>query len=222
MKLLLTSGGLKNQKIVDAFKRLHTKPLGDTKVAFIITASLGERGAKWWVVDDYNRLRDIGINEIDIVDIGRDKTEWLPQLEWADIIWVEGGNTKFLMYHMTKWGFAEELPGLLKNRLYVGVSAGSMVIGQQLTMAEKIIYNEPFAEPYASIKEYLGYIPVHILPHYKSDLLRRSEADVLQLTGLTEQPIYALDNDSAIVAENGDIKYVVSSGDWKVFLPSQG
>lgn len=218
MSILLTSGGFKNQAIIDTFKKLLVRPLQNTKVAFIITASLGETGDKRWLIDDYNALHNIGVSEVDIVDIGRDKTEWLPQLEWADVLWVEGGNTSFLMYQVQKYGFQEVLPYLLKDKIYVGVSAGSMVMGKRLPQkAERLIYNEVFKEPYNTVPDYIGQVLVHILPHFQADFLQRSDKDLQQLIGQTMYPVYALDDNSALVIKEGKVVEVISTGKWKVY-----
>ncbi len=221
MKLLLTSGGLMNDQLKKAFTELAPKPLEDLKVAFVITASLGERGDKAWLVKDLNTLYMTGVGQVDIVDISQPKVDWLPRLEWADVIWVEGSNTKFLMYHVEKTGFKDELAKLLETRLYVGVSAGSMIFGECLPKdAEAKIYKEDkFAKPYSEVGKYLGWLPVHIVPHYRSPYFDARDDDALQeLADLSENPIYALDDDSAILVEGGDIKRVISDGAWKIFL----
>jgi dipeptidase E len=216
---LLTSGGLNNELLVSHFKEKITD-LSKTKVAFIITASNGEPGDKKWVLKDLNKLYEIGVAEVDIIDIASlSKKEYLPRLEWADVLWVEGGNTRFLMYHLQKSGLVDELSRLLESRLYVGVSAGSMVMGECLPNdAEKVLYPyDQFADPYNQSNQYLSYVPIHILPHYQSDYMERDEQKVQALTAYTNKPIYALDDSSAIIVENGRIKAIISDGKYKIF-----
>lgn len=224
MTSLLTSGGLTNNKLVEVFKGQLDKPVEQTKVAFLITASLGEAGDKAWLAKDLNNLYMTGVAEVDIVDIaGSPKAEWLPRLREADVIWVEGGNTKFLMYHIEKSGLKGELPELLKSRLYVGVSAGSMVMGECLPEnVETSIYPaDKFIEPYKHVHKYLGWMPIHILPHFRDDSFKTSDDEVEDIAKHVHAPIYALDNNSAIIVENGDVKKVISDGAWTIFLPKE-
>lgn len=221
MSMLLTSAGLMNDKLKGLFIELAPEPVEQLKVAFVITASLGELGDKAWLVKDLNSLYMAGVAEVDIIDISHPKKEWLPRLEWADIIWVEGGTTKFLMHHVEKSDLKDELAKLLETRLYIGVSAGSMILGECLPAdAEAKIYKgDNLAEPYKSVHAYLGWLPVHIVPHYRSPYFDTRDDEALQaLANLTDYPVYALDDDSAILVEDGDIKRVISDGAWKIFL----
>ena len=219
-KMLLTSSGIVNPALQEVFEQCLAKPLGEVKVVFIITAALGEAGDKAWLVKDINNLYMAGVAEVDIVDISQPKDVWLPRLEWADVIWAEGGNTKFLMYQIERSGLKDELPTLLDKRLFVGVSAGSMVVGECLPGdVEAQMYSEDaFGEPYSKVATYLGLVPIHVLPHYRSEFIQRSDEDIEAWAKLTEKPIYALDDASAILVEDGDVKRVVGDGAWKIFL----
>lgn len=128
MKLLLTSGGLRNPTLVDALLDLTQTPAATLTIAFIPTAFNVVSGDKGWAIDQLNLLRDIGIKQLDIVDISAVPKEiWLPRLKEAKIIFVNGGNTTYLMRCFHRSGLTAELPKLLADRVYVGVSAGSMV-----------------------------------------------------------------------------------------------
>lgn len=52
-----------------------------------------------------------------------------------DIIFVDGGNTFYLMNEMNKSGFTKYVREILKDKAYVGVSAGSVVAGPDITLA---------------------------------------------------------------------------------------
>lgn len=128
MKLLLTSGGLRNTTLVNTFLNLVNKPANQIKVAFIPTAMNAESGDKGWAIDQLIRIRDLGVTQLDIVDVSAVAKEvWLPRLEECDVIFVNGGNTTHLMKSFNESGLTEEIPQLLESRVYVGVSAGSYV-----------------------------------------------------------------------------------------------
>lgn len=220
MNLLLTSGGLTNEKLVASFKELVGKPLEETKVAFIATAALGEPGDKRWFVDDLVNLYKTGVNEVDILDIaGQDQAGWQPRLEAADVIWVEGGDTKYLMHHIARSGLQKMLPELLKKRVYVGVSAGSMVMGvcAPASTEETMIYPEDSPNAaFAHVQTYMEYVNAIIMPHYNGQYFSVTPEKLGHIASLTKTPIYALDDGSALLVK-GNIVQVVSTGDWKAY-----
>src|SRR3989344_7711298 len=98
MKLLLTSGGLTNESIINALKELTGKPLNKSKLAFIPTAANPEWGDKSWLVNDLINCKNLGLEEFDIVDISAlEKNDWLKRLQNSDIMLVGGGLTWYLM-----------------------------------------------------------------------------------------------------------------------------
>ena len=56
---------------------------------------------------------------------------WLPKLEAADALLVGGGDPLYLCYWMQQSGLADLLPAL-RETVYVGMSAGSMVLAPNI------------------------------------------------------------------------------------------
>lgn len=217
MKLLLTSAGLANESIKKAFFDLIGKPAKDIKIAFIPTAGDIEPGDKWWIIKDLKTIQEMGFAQLDIVDIAAvPEKVWKPRLEEADVLFFGGGNTFFLMYWIRKSGLAEELPELLKTRVWAGISAGSMAPGIGILNDEdrdtaKDILGEDVGT------DGLGYVDFSLKPHYLSPLFEgRDEASVAKEAEQFEEPMYAIDDNSAIVID-GDKLEVVSEGKWKRF-----
>ncbi|MFZ1249009.1 MAG: Type 1 glutamine amidotransferase-like domain-containing protein [Candidatus Saccharimonadales bacterium] len=128
MKLLLTSGGLRNTELKKALLELTGTPASKIKMAFIPSAMHVEVGDKSWVVDQLHYLKEMNIAQLDIVDIAAIAREvWLPRLQESNVIFVNGGNTTFLMKCFNESGLTKEIPSLLDSRVYVGVSAGSYI-----------------------------------------------------------------------------------------------
>src|ERR1044072_3218010 len=135
MKLLLTSNGLSNDSIARALFDLVGKKPGDTALVFIPTASNVETGDKDWFINDLINIHKQGFKSVSITDISAVPEDiWRPQLEQADILFFEGGNTYHLMRWINKSGLAKILPKLLEKRVYVGLSAGSMVASPDLSL----------------------------------------------------------------------------------------
>ncbi|PLS80773.1 hypothetical protein CYG49_04065, partial [Candidatus Saccharibacteria bacterium] len=123
MKLLLTSSGLANRTIVNAFNEMVGKSPSDTKIAFIPTAAHGEKGNKDWVINQMLNLWRRGYNWIDIVDPSVAGIDWCSRLDEADVICMSGGNTFYLLDQARKTGFADWLRQNLESKVYVGGSA---------------------------------------------------------------------------------------------------
>ncbi|HSX35697.1 MAG TPA: hypothetical protein VLH84_02055 [Patescibacteria group bacterium] len=69
MKLLLTSGGLRNPTLTKTLLDLVGKPANELKVAFIPTSLNTEPGDKGWAIAQLVRLQQIGVGQVDIVDV---------------------------------------------------------------------------------------------------------------------------------------------------------
>ena len=217
MKLLLTSSGFTNKSIATALLSLTEKPFKELKLAFIPTAANVEEGDKGWLIDDMVNAKNLGFAEIDVVDISAlPKDIWLKKLKDADILMFGGGNTFYLMYWIEKSGLKRELPKLLKTRVYVGVSAGSMVTAKNFNLSQsQRLYYEDIGK-YKN-NEGLGYVNFHIQPHLNSpDFPKVRIKHLQQIAKSIPEPIYAIDDQTAIKYEEGKVE-VVSEGKWKRF-----
>src|SRR3989344_5585233 len=135
MKLLLSSNGFSNQAIADALFGLVGKKPQDTSLVFIPTASNVEDGDKDWFINDLINIKKQNFKSVAITDISAvPENIWRPQLENSDVLFFEGGNTYHLMRWINKSGLIKFLPEMLKTKIYVGVSAGSMITGPDLAL----------------------------------------------------------------------------------------
>lgn len=217
MKLLLTSNGLCNKTISKALLDLLSKPFSKSKLVFIPTAANVETNDKWWLIDDLYNCKKQGFEKIDIVDISAlEKEQWLPRLEEADILLFSGGNTFHLMYWLKKSGLAKLLPKLLKTKIYMGISAGSMVAGHAigLTHAKKLYYPDLKAK-YADEKS-LGLVNFYFRPHFNSPAFPYVNKDTLtKFAKEHKEPLYAMDDETAVKI-NGDKIEIVGGGKYLV------
>jgi dipeptidase E len=215
MKLLLTSNGLSNQTIAKALIELVGKPASETVVVFIPTAMNVTRGNKDWFINDLNNIQTQGFKAIDIVDISAlTKEVWLPRMEKADVLFFSGGNTSHLMNWLKQSGLAEMIPEMLKTKVWAGISAGSMVTNPSLALssADKKIYYEEISG-YKS-EEALHLVDFYIRPHYNSahypDV---NEANLREVMKEFHDPLYAIDDNSAVKVD-GDKIEVVTEGQY--------
>jgi len=218
MKLLLTSAGFSNDSIREAFGNLIEKSPEELNLVFIPTAANVEGGDKTsWFIKDLIRLKELQFKSIDIVDISAvSKDVWFPRLQDADVLYVEGGNTAHLMYWMVESGLQEILPEMLKTKVYVGVSAGSMVACNDLAlnMSEQL-YGESFDERQKS--EGMKFVDFSIIPHLGSPHFPNVSIDNLEPRAKDiDGTFYIIDDDTAIKVIDDEIE-IVSEGKWKKF-----
>ena len=221
MKLLLTSSGLTNSSIANALFELTWKKPEETTVVFIPTASNVEQGDKDWLITDLMNLKKQSFKSIEITDISAvDEKIWKPILERADVLFFEGGNTYHLMRWLNKSGLSELLPELLKNRVYVGVSAGSMVTNPDLELKlSQVIYEEDMLET-EELKG-LNFVDFYFLPHLNSESFKKMRRKNIEKVGQEiDRTIYALDDNSALKVVDGKIE-VISEGEWFVINEKQ-
>ncbi|MBI4146359.1 Type 1 glutamine amidotransferase-like domain-containing protein [Candidatus Woesearchaeota archaeon] len=205
MKLLLTSAGISNASLAVALKELVE---GDLHIAFIPTAANVEDGPKDWLIRDLVNCQKLGT--VDVVDISAvGKEVWLSRLKKSNVIVFGGGDTAHLMRCIKKSGLQDELPELLKTRVYVGISAGSIVAGKTLLGSSTYIYGEKKDVPAG-----LGYVNFHVRPHLNSPHFPRVREEQLKaITSDLPADLYALDDNSAVLVVDSKLK-IVSEGKW--------
>lgn len=217
MKLLLTSSGNTNKSIENALVELLVKPFKKAKLVFIPTAANGEKGDKSWLVNDMNNFKKLGFVSFDTVDISAIPKEiWLPLFEKSEVLVFGGGDTVYLRNWIKKSGLEKILPELLKTRVYVGISAGSMVTAKNISLSTAgILYYEKYGK--FKNKKGLGLVDFELRPHLNSKWFPKVRLPYLKkLAEKVPYNFYAIDDNTAIKVINGKAS-VVSEGEWKKF-----
>jgi dipeptidase E len=203
MKLFLTSSGLRNPTLVKALLDLADLPAAELKVAFIPTAFNVESGDKGWAVDQMVRLREMGIKQLDIVDIAAvPKRTWLPRLQESNVIFVNGGNTAYLMKSFDESGLTTEIPELLKNRVYVGVSAGSYIV------TPDIRFNSDNTQPQSALNLVDFGLQLHLHSPSMPYGLSKTDEAIKQHIQACAYTVYALDDEMAIKVDSQQMELV--------------
>ena len=217
MKLLLTSSGNTNESIEKELLKLLGKPCEKANLTFIPTAANVEKGDKAWLVDDMNNFRKLNFASFDIIDISAvTKKIWLPSFEKADILVFGGGNVYHLLSWIKKSGLEIVLPDLLKTKVYVGISAGSMVTAKSISLSS---INIMYYEKTKSLKKTkgLGFVDFQIRPHLNSKWFPKVRTNYLEkLAKKIPDTFYAIDDNTAIKVLDKKIQ-IISEGKWKKF-----
>lgn len=127
MKLFLTSSCV-TENLRTAFLAFLGKAPEQTKLYFIPTASDVEEN-KFYTCASMDDFSAIGINPIWYALKYKTREQITSELSDADVIWVNGGNTFYLLDIARKTGFMEVVEDLVRNKgvRYGGTSAGSIL-----------------------------------------------------------------------------------------------
>ena len=222
MKFLLTSAGIKNTSIHDALVDLLGKPVAESNALCIPTAAYakpGGAGHAWRLISGRQPICpmcELGWKSLGVLELTAlpsiDEELWVPLVQETDVLLVGGGDALYLCYWMRQSGLADLLPSL-RETVYVGLSAGSMVMAPAI--------GEDFVDwkPPTGGDETLGMVGFSIFPHVDhEDLPDNSMASAAKWAAGMPVPGYAIDDQTAIKVTDGTVE-VISEGHWKLFTP---
>ena len=115
LKLLLTSGGVKNPSIRDALVDLLGKPIADSNALCIPTAMYGHPwagpGVKAWQFisgNSENPMVDLGWKSVGVLELTAlssiDEEHWVPMVRETDVLLVAGGDALYLCHWLRQSG----------------------------------------------------------------------------------------------------------------------
>src|SRR5882762_5112955 len=137
MKLLLTSAGISNTSIRNALIDLLGIPIAEASALFVPTAiyalpnggDIARRVIRGSLGDPFCELGWKSLGVLELTTLPSIKQElWVPILRQTDALLVGGGDCQYLCYWMKQSGLADLLPSLLRKTVYVGLSAGCMMM----------------------------------------------------------------------------------------------
>lgn len=220
MKLLLASSGFTNEEIIKACEELAGKPRSEINFAILNEAIKGESGDMRWFADTLYEITSNFGGNIEFVDLQAHSLDHVRErLNASDVIFCFGGNTDYLASVFEKTGFGEILPDILAEKVWVGSSAGSCVLGHK----ESKEMSEGVYEEIQMVDHYLEIVPLVLLPHLNG-WFKFGEEEILRESRLVDVPVYALSDQAAlkiiddgapvvigndyIVAQGGEIREV--------------
>ena len=155
--------------------------------------------------------KSLGVLELTALpSIGEE--QWVPLVRQTDVLLVGGGDALYLAHWMRQSGLADLLPSL-RETVYVGLSAGSMV------MAPRI--GEDFVgwKPPTGGDETLGLVDFAMFPHLDHpEMPGNSMANAEKWAAGMPVPSYLIDDQTALKVIDGAVE-VISEGHWKRFTP---
>lgn len=204
-KLFLASSG-QTRKTKDSYTDNFLEFLGrdpkEIKLAFIPTAAFPEEN-KDFVEIVRNDLLTFGFEIEDVYLEGENTDSLYEKLSKFDIIFVNGGNTFYLLDQIRKSGFDTIIEKLLdEEKLYVGVSAGSYVACPTIEVATW--KNEDTNVVKLTDLTGLNLVPFLLKAHYEPEKMSFVEEGVKK----TNLPVVVLTDQQAVMVIGDKIKVV--------------
>lgn len=193
-KLLLTSTGLSPKNIAKRFQNFFANP-GSQAVVIVTTAAEGKDQNKYSQLAK-KQFEEMGFTKIDFVDL-----EVEPNKDFSSygVIYVCGGNTFKLLKFAREANFKTSIENLLsQGGVYVGVSAGSIIVGPSINIANEV---EPDPND-IGLEDLTGFniTDLIILPHYSPEVEEETKSFEKKYGVNVER----LNNSQAVLLENGE------------------
>jgi dipeptidase E len=221
MRFLLTSAGIKNRRIHDALVDLLGKPIAEANALCIPTAAYAMSGgagmARRLICGSAaTPLCELGWKSLGVLELTAlpsiKEEQWAPIVQETDALLVGGGDPLYLCYWMRRSGLVDLLSSLRRETVYVGVSAGSMVVTPNFRGETYGGVNLPTGDDSA-----LGLVDFALFPHLDHESFpENSAANAERWAAKVPVPTYAIDDQTAIKVAGGTVE-VVSEGHWKLF-----
>lgn len=178
-------------------KHINAGTIGEYKVAIITTAAEGKSENKYAKLA-MSQFQEMGFFDIQFIDIEFDNPEMLNSFQ---VVYVCGGNTFFLLHHLKKSGVDEILKNILLNKkdvIYVGVSAGSIILSP--TIREAAIINPDPNDIGLTDWSGLGVIDFEVHVHYDPE----DEEEILAYEKPLSHKVVRIANGQSVLVQEGD------------------
>ena len=151
-------------EVASLFPKFAGEEIKGKRITFIPTASLVEE-VRFYVDDDRKAFEELGIivEELEITAASPDKI--LEVLNRNDYIFVSGGNTFYLLQELRRKGADALITEQIRaGKLYIGTSAGSVILCPDIEFVKEMDYS--YAAPELQSFTGLNIVDFYILPHY--------------------------------------------------------
>jgi len=192
-KLFLTSAA---SEVLDIFpKEFDVTPQKST-VVFIPTAAENYQD-KWFVDTDREKLVEVGFKVIELDIKGKNTQEIYEVLNKADIIFVAGGNTFYLLQEAKRSGFDKLVLKLVNNGIiYIGSSAGSLLAGPDIQLVKTL--DDPIEAPELNSYKGIGLVDFVVIPHVGSVKYDQKIQSIIKNNPNYKHEIILISDDQAV------------------------
>ena len=201
MKLFLTASCI-SEELRKPFLEMYGKDPSTSKCYFIPTATDPDR-EKFYTCKSMDDLAQMGFNPIWYTLKYKTKELIQKELSDADIIWVGGGNTFYLLGMAKKTGFLQVVDDLIKNKgvAYGGVSAGTILTSHDIESAGW----EPCGDSNdVAITDLQSLNWVNFIPFVHYD--KTEHESVIERYRKPDETVFAISDGGMIIVNDGGIK----------------
>lgn len=199
MKIILTSCGIIDDNLKDGFyDLLGDKTVADLKLLYITTAIDGEPGSDTsWADKEFQTILNLGIKNENITEF---KLDHDINFQDFDAIYMMGGNTFYLLKKLRENNWEDKIKNAIeKGTIYIGSSAGSIILGTSIKTASK--YDENKVN--LTNLDGLNIIDGLIIPH-----ANKKQDFIKEYKDKFNDKIYIIeDNHGFIIDDNNEIYY---------------
>ncbi|MBO5478290.1 MAG: Type 1 glutamine amidotransferase-like domain-containing protein [Clostridia bacterium] len=164
MNILLTSNGFHNKsKRSKEIDEVFEKVAKDKRVVIILNAT--KEGSNIQNIEDVRQnFEKIGAQKVDLLMLDRENAE---DIFKYDVIYAMGGDPRLLLDDFWNYNFKQYLIKFLEKGIYIGESAGSMVLCDNLKWVWDIKKGtKPKYDILPKTFEGLNLVKQRIYPHY--------------------------------------------------------
>lgn len=200
--IAISSGDLETTKFINEYA---VKMLGGVagKVLFIGTASKDAKGYITSMEDAFGQL-GCELKALKLVAQSYTDAEMKELLSWANIIYVGGGDTVFMMNTWKKYGLDALLKDIYQkdSAILMGISAGAMC-WFQCGCTDSELTVKPAGLSYGWAEDLLNIYPYAYCPHYEDRV-----EEFVQLMKEKDLVGLAMESNTAFVEDNGRIHFL--------------
>ncbi len=208
--LLLTSSGTSSKQIVKEIKKILPKTSSQSKIAFITTTSKPNQNRSY-IDRDIKVLQELGCQVVELDIEGKTEDELRMILSNVDAIFVEGGNTFYLLKQVKATGFDKVIKELInKGVIYIGSSAGSYIACPTIEMST---WKKPAKKRYGLTDlTALNLVPFLILAHYKPEYKPYIKEGIKKV----KYPVKIITDEQAILVKDDRVELVGKGKEIKI------
>lgn len=206
MKLLLSSNG---SFVIEKGLRLLFDDISKIKLAYITTAGKGSTDKTYIETHKEMMMKEgYDFEELDVE--GKNENELRELLKDKNAVYVEGGNTFYLLKAVRESGFDKVIKELIENGIpYIGSSAGSYIACPTIEMATW----KPKQKDRFGVADFtsMDLVPFLVVAHYDpefKDLLKDKISQTKYETKVLKdgQAILVEDDNYKLVGDGEEIK----------------
>lgn len=196
----MSSSGL----LPEAIKKVG-KPAKEIKLAHVMTAAKGVKDREY--IDRTKKLfggLDIKFKDVDIE--GKNEKELHEMLDDMDVVFVNGGNTFYLLKAIRESGFDKVIRDLIdKGVVYIGASAGSYVACPTIETSKwESSPKDKHDECGLTDLTAMNLVPFIMYVHYTDD----QEEFLKEKIKTANHPVKILNDDQALYIEDDEVTLI--------------